>query len=175
MSPQSHCPKLPKSSLTLKVGQSHSLLTSGNKTPFQTKQGNRPSCLDQEGRRGSEEAVPGPSVFPSREPCVSGDFWVQGVLWCISYLINIFVKSSTCSPSGGVEVHLRGTMPGDPHRSMSAGLLSQWKSHVRTWGLLGDGGGCWFTHSPNFNISLNMPFFQVLSQWQDEHADMRIC
>ena len=28
-------------------------------------QGNRLSCRDQEGRRGSEEAVPGPSVFPS--------------------------------------------------------------------------------------------------------------
>ena len=38
-------------------------------------QGNRLSCRDQEGRRGSEEAVPGPSVIPSREPCVSGDFW----------------------------------------------------------------------------------------------------
>ena len=24
---------------------------------------------------GSEEAVPGPSVFPSGEPGVSGDFW----------------------------------------------------------------------------------------------------
>ena len=31
---------------------------------------------DQEGRRGPEEAVPGPSVFPSGEPGVSGDFWV---------------------------------------------------------------------------------------------------
>ena len=31
------------------------------------------SCRDQEGRRGSEEAVPGHSVFPSREPGVSGD------------------------------------------------------------------------------------------------------
>ena len=40
-----------------------------------TTQGNRLSCRDQEGRRGSEEAVPGPSVFPSREPGVSGDFW----------------------------------------------------------------------------------------------------
>ena len=37
---------------------------------FQTKQGNRTSCRDQEGRRGSEEAVPGPSVFPSGEPGV---------------------------------------------------------------------------------------------------------
>ena len=33
--------------------------------PFQTTQGNRLSSRDQEGRRGSEEAVPGPSVFPS--------------------------------------------------------------------------------------------------------------
>ena len=40
--------------------------------PFQTTQGNRLSCRDQEGRRGSEEAVPGPSVFPSGEPGVSG-------------------------------------------------------------------------------------------------------
>ena len=44
--------------------------TVGN--PFQTTQGNRLSCRDQEGRRGSEEAVPGPSVFPSGEPGVSG-------------------------------------------------------------------------------------------------------
>ena len=42
---------------------------------FQATQGNRLSCRDQEGRRGSEEAVPGPSVFPSGEPGVSGDFW----------------------------------------------------------------------------------------------------
>ena len=43
--------------------------------PFKTTQGKRLSCRDQEGRRGSEEAVPGPSVFPSREPSVSGKFW----------------------------------------------------------------------------------------------------
>ena len=35
---------------------------------FHTKKGNRLSCRDQEGRRGSEEAVPGPSVFPSGDP-----------------------------------------------------------------------------------------------------------
>ena len=34
----------------------------------------RGGARDQEGRRGSEEAVPGPSVFPSREPGVSGNF-----------------------------------------------------------------------------------------------------
>ena len=43
--------------------------------PFQTTQRNRIPCRDQEGRWGSEEAVLGPSVFPSREPGVSGDFW----------------------------------------------------------------------------------------------------
>ena len=40
---------------------------------------NQLSCRDQEGRRGSEEAVPGPSVFPSGDPGVSGDFWVGSV------------------------------------------------------------------------------------------------
>ena len=43
--------------------------------PFQNMQGNRLSCRDEEGRRGSDEGVPGPSVFPSREPGVSGKFW----------------------------------------------------------------------------------------------------
>ena len=43
--------------------------------PFRTTQGNRLSCRDQEGRRGSDEAVPGLSVFPSREPGVSGNLW----------------------------------------------------------------------------------------------------
>ena len=36
--------------------------------PFQTTQGNHLSCRDQEARRGSEEVVPGPSVFPSGDP-----------------------------------------------------------------------------------------------------------
>ena len=31
--------------------------------PFQTKQGNRPSCRDQKGRSGSDEVVPGNSMF----------------------------------------------------------------------------------------------------------------
>ena len=41
---------------------------------FHTKTGNRLSCRDQEGRWGSDEVVPGPSVFHSREPGVSGNF-----------------------------------------------------------------------------------------------------
>ena len=51
--------------------------------PFQTKQGNRLSCPYQEERRGSDEVVPGTSVFPSREPGVSGNFW--GRIKCAKY------------------------------------------------------------------------------------------
>ena len=43
--------------------------------PFQKKQGNRPSCRDQEGRRGSDEVVPGTSVFPLSESGMSRNFW----------------------------------------------------------------------------------------------------
>ena len=42
--------------------------------PFDTKQGNGPSCRDQEGSRGSDEVVPGTSVFLSRETSMSGNF-----------------------------------------------------------------------------------------------------
>ena len=44
---------------------------------FHTKHGNRISCRDQEGRWGSDEVGPGPSVFPSVDPGVSGDFCPQ--------------------------------------------------------------------------------------------------
>ena len=53
--------------------------------PFQTTQGNRLSCGDQEGRRGSDEAVPGPSLFPSREPGVSGTFWELHEGWQVPF------------------------------------------------------------------------------------------
>ena len=43
--------------------------------PFQTKQENRPSCCNQEGRRGSNDVVPGKWVFHSSEACMSGNFW----------------------------------------------------------------------------------------------------
>ena len=42
--------------------------------PFHTKQGNRPSCRDQEGSRGSDEVVLGTSVFLSIETGMSGKF-----------------------------------------------------------------------------------------------------
>src|SRR5574337_887560 len=40
--------------------------------PFQTKQGSRPSCPDQEWRKGSEEGCRKTSVFLSRETGISG-------------------------------------------------------------------------------------------------------
>ena len=46
--------------------------TAGN--TFHTKQGNRLSCRDQEGRWGSDEVGPGLYVFHSREPGISGNF-----------------------------------------------------------------------------------------------------
>ena len=45
--------------------------------PFQTTQGNQLSCREQERSRSSEEVVPGLSVFPSREPGMSGNFWMS--------------------------------------------------------------------------------------------------
>ena len=42
--------------------------------PFKTKQGNRPSCLDQEGRRGPDVVVLGTSVFSSSQTGVSRNF-----------------------------------------------------------------------------------------------------
>ena len=56
--------------------------------PFQTTQGNRLSCRDQEGRRGSDKVVPGPSVFPSREPGLSGNCW--GVAGRVSGTVSRF-------------------------------------------------------------------------------------
>ena len=40
--------------------------------PFKTKQGNQPSCHDQEGRRGPDVVVPGTSVF-------SSIIWLDGI------------------------------------------------------------------------------------------------
>ena len=44
------------------------------RNPFQTKQGNRPSRRDQEGIRGSEQAVHRTLVFPLSDTRVSGNF-----------------------------------------------------------------------------------------------------
>ena len=67
---------VPPTELCLKLLHETGLILScalevGN--PFQTKQGNRPSCHDQEGRRGSDEVVPGTSVFLSSETGMLGN------------------------------------------------------------------------------------------------------
>ena len=54
-------------------------------------------CLGSQGLNLTEEAVPGPSVFPSGDPGVSGNFWgsqegCQGPLdlrmRCLCYSVN---------------------------------------------------------------------------------------
>ena len=42
--------------------------------PFQTTQGNRPSCRNQEGRRDSDDVVPGTLVFLSSDTSTLGNF-----------------------------------------------------------------------------------------------------
>ena len=55
-------------------------------TPFQTKQGNQPSCPYQERRRFSDEVVPGISVVPLSETSVSGKFFgrIKGAQYCFA-------------------------------------------------------------------------------------------
>ena len=55
--------------------------------PFQKKQGNRPSCRDQEGKRGSDEVVPGTLVFLWNETGMSGNF--LGHIKSVKYLFEL--------------------------------------------------------------------------------------
>ena len=58
--------------------------------PFQTTQGNRLSCRDQEGRRGSEEAVP---VDATEESDLAQQYGVRGYP-----TIKFFKNGDTASP-----------------------------------------------------------------------------
>ena len=51
--------------------------------PLQTEKGSRPSCRNQERRRGSDEVVLGSSVFLSSETDMSGNFlgFIKGVMY----------------------------------------------------------------------------------------------
>ena len=51
--------------------------------PLQTEQRSRPSFRDQERRRGSDEVLPGTSVFPLSESGMSRNFW--GRIKCAKY------------------------------------------------------------------------------------------
>ena len=65
----------PPTRLCLEFCREIGLILRCPRNPFQTKQGNRHSCRDQKGRRGSDEVVLGTSVFPSSESSMSGNFW----------------------------------------------------------------------------------------------------
>ena len=72
--PHSSGCKRPACTQAWKPGSQHAGDTRKVGNAFQTKQGNRTSCRDQEGRRVSDEVVPGTSVFSS-ETGMSGNFW----------------------------------------------------------------------------------------------------
>ena len=90
--------------------------------PLQTKQGNRPTGHDQEGRRGLNEVVPGTSVFPLSETDVLGDFWTttrrgletspharaEGLFHCGSE-----VKVSACNEGDLGSIPGSGRSPGE--------------------------------------------------------------
>ena len=67
----------PSTRLCLKYPRETGLIlrcTGKGGNPFKTKQGNRPSCRDQEWRRGPDVVVPGTSVFSSSQTSVSRNF-----------------------------------------------------------------------------------------------------
>ena len=73
--------------------------------PFQTKQGSRPSCPDQEGRRGSEEVLPenfgvpleGDRYVEAPSPFFRPTFSIMGKLYTTRFKSNLswyfFIKS----------------------------------------------------------------------------------
>ena len=67
--------QLSRLSLEFQCGTGLLLRCNGKvRIPFQTKQGNQPSCRDQEGEMFSDYIVLGNSVFLSSENIMSGNF-----------------------------------------------------------------------------------------------------
>ena len=80
--------------------------------PFQTQQGSRPSCRDQEGRRGSEEVVPENLGVPLEGDWYGGELcgWHQGCQVPFgSPIPNVGLLLRRCSGKG---LHL--AMMGEP-------------------------------------------------------------
>ena len=92
--------------------------------PFQTTQGNRHSCRHQEGRRGSDEVVSGPTVFRSREPGVSGNFWGSHERCQVLFHTSGRKLGLPLGRLSGQEAHLAKTLepPGFPR--VAAGFSS---------------------------------------------------
>ena len=118
--------------------------------PFQTKQGNRPSCCDQEGRRGSDDVVAGTWVFPSSETGMSGQFWgrIKGAKYrfahqdgtwdfsrdAIGGMGLIFRYGGTTwffSSCGEILELRRGLQASSAFRTPTAGSLQSWDRRVR--------------------------------------------
>ena len=92
--------------------------------PFQTTQGNQLSCREQERSRSSEEVVPGLSVFPSREPGMSGNFWMshEGCqVPCLTSRRNMGLPLRRCSGQGP---HLAKTLEPRVFSRVAAGFSS---------------------------------------------------
>ena len=79
--------------------------------PFQTKQGNRPSCRDQEGRRGSDYVVLVNSLFLSSETCMSGNFLccINGIKYHFEFKREREISLQTLQWEGASSHDDRGT------------------------------------------------------------------
>ena len=91
---------------------------------FQTTQGNRHSCRDQEEGRGSDEVVSGPSVFPSREPGVSGHFWGSQQRCQVPFRTSGRKMGLPLRRHSGQEAHLAKTLEPRGFPRVAAGFSS---------------------------------------------------
>ena len=103
--------------------------------PFQTTQGIRQSCRHQEGRRGSDEVMSGPSVFPSREPGVSGNFWGSHERCQVLFSTSGLKLRLPLRRHSGQEAHLAKTLEPRGFPRVAAGFSSYDGDHRLPLGL----------------------------------------
>ena len=90
---------------------------------FQTKQENRHSCCNQEGRRGSNDVVWGTWVFPSSEACMLGNFGgaIMGAKYCFALQ---WERGQLLRRCGGQGAHAAKTMEPRGFSRVVAGFSS---------------------------------------------------
>ena len=116
--------------------------------PFQTKQGNLPSCRDQEGRRGSKEVVPGNLGVP-----LEGDQYVGEL--CVSY--------QGCQvPFRTLERHVGLLLRRDPRKGL----------HLTMGG--GGGGSRGFSHVAAEFSSCDREFKMLLVLSKEVQSSIRV-
>ena len=133
--------------------------------PFQTKQGNRLSCRDQEGRRISNAVVPGTSVFPSSETGISGNFGVASrVPSTVSHVkmehgtsleMLYHIRASTCNDEGTTWFF-----------SSCSGILEL------RWGI--EASFCVFPGSPIFHLTCEGELGVALESLQGKETSSRL-